>query len=192
LEGFSIPAPIQRSFTLARRNTVLPKLHDIPSEKIPYFIGRKDILEMLQETFRSSSRDNSKRVVVVLLGMGGQGKTQIALEYCGLARDNYDYILWADAYDQSSLERSFDRFASNLGGFSTGKRSRTLTTNSSDFNDPASSLRVIENSLRDRRSLLVLDNLDDPSAATDVYKFMDVFDRGDVIITRYGQSCENT
>jgi hypothetical protein len=49
----------------------------VPNRRVHGFIGREDILSKVDESLTSGSAPR----IVVLRGMGGQGKTQIALEY---------------------------------------------------------------------------------------------------------------
>jgi hypothetical protein len=52
-----------------------PPCFQIPNCRVSRFIGREDILNSIERRFEAGS-------VAVIHGMGGQGKTQIALEYC--------------------------------------------------------------------------------------------------------------
>lgn len=45
--------------------------------------------------------------VFALYGMGGVGKTKIALQYAHSARNRFDAILWASADNPIKLARSF-------------------------------------------------------------------------------------
>jgi hypothetical protein len=118
----------------------------------------------------------------VLRAMGGQGKTQIALEYCQRGRnESYDYILWANAEDQNSLENSFVEFAKALGrSQNRGKPGlqRALTEN-------LSPLEYVQESLLGLRYLFVIDNIDDPRKVGNIKTYMELGGKGDIIITRF-------
>ena len=49
-----------------------------------------------------------------LCGLGGMGKSQIALEYCYRNKDNYRYIFWIDADTEETLQNSFADMARRL------------------------------------------------------------------------------
>ena len=49
---------------------------------VPTFIGREDILEAMQQThFNDRSSGSDMPAISVLTGLGGSGKTQIALKF---------------------------------------------------------------------------------------------------------------
>ncbi|KAL7269771.1 hypothetical protein RUND412_007547 [Rhizina undulata] len=81
----------------------------LPFAKNPNFCGRRDILDRMHgilapdPNIRGSS---SSRKTVVLHGMGGIGKSQIALEYACRFSDEYTSIFWIDADDISLVKDS--------------------------------------------------------------------------------------
>ncbi|KAJ8063067.1 hypothetical protein OCU04_008309 [Sclerotinia nivalis] len=77
----------------------------VPNRRVSGFIGREDILERIEKGLSSESESR----VVVLRGLGGQGKTQIALEYCHRARkNNIRSIFWVDATSANTTKKDFD------------------------------------------------------------------------------------
>jgi len=61
--------------------------YDIPPLQVPRFVARKALLTRLEKLFEYSATTSSP-TIVVLLGMGGGGKTQLALEYCRRMKDS--------------------------------------------------------------------------------------------------------
>jgi hypothetical protein len=59
----------------------------------PGFVGREDVLRILREALLVGDR----AVVQALHGMGGVGKTQIAVEYAHRFDDEYDLVWWINA-----------------------------------------------------------------------------------------------
>ena len=55
-----------------------------------YFVGRREALNTLKSII-----DNQK--YLLLLGVGGIGKSQIAKEYAWANSEKYDFIWWVDA-----------------------------------------------------------------------------------------------
>ena len=51
---------------------------EVPNRRVSYFVGREDVLQKIETGISSDAGPQ----VFVLRGLGGQGKTQIALEYC--------------------------------------------------------------------------------------------------------------
>src|SRR4051812_18750389 len=54
------------------------------------FVDRPTIFEIINHTIETHRE-------CTLCGLGGVGKSQIALEYCYRNKDNYRYIFWIDA-----------------------------------------------------------------------------------------------
>jgi hypothetical protein len=64
----------------------------------PGFTGRDGLLEAVRETLLSGDR----AVVQALYGMGGVGKTQLAIEYAHRHAADYDAVWWVNA-EQAGL-----------------------------------------------------------------------------------------
>ena len=83
-----------------------PLYYEIPNRRVNGFIGRENILHERDEALSLSN--GSSPYFAVLQGMGGQGKTQIALEYCHRKKNNpYSATFWVDATTQDTVEGSF-------------------------------------------------------------------------------------
>ncbi len=119
----------------------LPESHNI-------FVGRERELEAIGRAF-----DNSK--IVVLHGIGGIGKTELALRYSARSRDRFDVICFGRVTDY--LESLFDSTAFlNIVGENRADRKGIE--------------RITD--LVDDRTLLVIDNLDsiDDPMIDDLYR----------------------
>jgi tetratricopeptide (TPR) repeat protein len=88
--------------------------YHVPPLKVLQFIGRAEALETIAASLRPGSEGGRK--IAVLLGMGGAGKTQIALEYCKQAwRDrDYQHIFWVDATSLESIRSSYKTIATEF------------------------------------------------------------------------------
>jgi tetratricopeptide (TPR) repeat protein/transcriptional regulator with XRE-family HTH domain len=81
--------------------------HNLPFPPNPFFTGRESELLQLQRCFEYSARIAITQPVSVS-GLGGIGKTQLALEYahrCSLHL--YRYVFWVNASNKASLEVSY-------------------------------------------------------------------------------------
>ena len=87
----------------------------VPNRRVRGFLGREDVLAKIKEAFDSENDVDPPRVFV-LRAMGGQGKTQVALEYCYRANKEKEFntILWVDATSENTLEKSFAAIAEHL------------------------------------------------------------------------------
>jgi tetratricopeptide (TPR) repeat protein len=82
----------------------------LPSAQNPYFSGRQRVLDALH----ASMHQRHDRVQIIT-GMGGVGKTQLALEYACRHTSSYPLIWWADAGDSNALQASMTSLAQQLG-----------------------------------------------------------------------------
>jgi hypothetical protein len=107
----------------------------------------------LHDYFKAARTDGNSRIAV-LLGTGGEGKTQTALKYINDHQSEYQHVIWIDGTNIHTAQQSFIDAAS-MFGFGTGGRMK-----------PEDSITEVKNILRLRGKtapwLLVLDNLDDP------------------------------
>ena len=82
------------------------RYYEVPNRKVRSFIGREDILNQIKKLFLDPEPSTH---IVVLRAMGGQGKTQIALETCRLMRETCSAIFWIDASSENSLKKDFEQ-----------------------------------------------------------------------------------
>jgi len=113
------------------------------------FVGRKQELEKIHNCL--SSRENK----LLLVGMGGIGKSQIAKTYCSRYREHYDVILWVSFND--SLEQTLiNDFSFPIQGLE-----RSDYPQDSDREYFRRKLKLLKN-ITDSRVLFVVDNFDVP------------------------------
>ena len=151
-----------------------------PSSRISHFIGRKDLLRRLDDILLSPS-PHARPNVCVLLGMGGQGKTALALEYCRRAhnRSYFKSILWIDADSLATVAQSFENLADHLA-----KRQRP-------FKDLDACLRFVKDTIEDWGApwLVVFDNFDQPGKIPDIMSYVPHSCNGAVLVTsRHAES----
>lgn len=75
-----------------------------------HFVAREDELRDIHETLSS----DGSRYTVVLHGLGGIGKTQLAVAYTKRHKDNYSAIFWLNLKDEDSLKQSFAMVAKQI------------------------------------------------------------------------------
>ncbi len=76
-------------------------IFSLPFPRNKFFIGRDDILKDIHKNFKAG------KMVQALSGIGGVGKTQIALEYAYRYQNNYQVVLWGNAHSRGSLVSDF-------------------------------------------------------------------------------------
>ena len=111
--------------------------------------------------------------IAVLQGMGGQGKSQIALEYCHRKRDIlYSAIFWIDATTEDSVKGSFQAISEQI---------KKPTDVLPDIQARVDFVLQIFHSWP-AQWLLVLDNYDNPSDFPNVADFIPQSNLGAILL----------
>jgi len=85
---------------------------NVPYNRNVHFTGRDDELADLQ---RSLASPEAARRVQVICGLGGVGKTQLALEYVYRAKDHYKIVWWINADEPATLALGYAKLATKIG-----------------------------------------------------------------------------
>ncbi|KKF92089.1 Patatin [Ceratocystis platani] len=142
-------------FPLVPENPVRPDESDgfVPVYHIPFhenhrFVGRQDILSKLDDQLFTRTGFQQ----VALVGLGGMGKTQVALKFAYTVKNKYaDYsVFWLTAASMDGFRNSCKELAAALG------------IDASDDEDPRILVKNYLDATICGKWLLVLDNLDDP------------------------------
>ena len=147
---------------------------DVPNKLTGQFVERVHLLGELERLALKPQKSPHARITTIL-GMGGQGKTQLVLKYCHLARAKglYKGLFWVNAYSRTTTVSSFERIADLLDPTSKGLRTAD------------DKIHFVQEHLSNWSSdwLLVFDNLDQPSLFADMNAFIPPSANGSVIIT---------
>lgn len=87
-------------------------IHEIPFQENRNFSGRKDIVNSIHEEF--STAQNTVPIYAVS-GMGGIGKTQIAIHYSYEFAKDYDLVYWIRSETDASLTADYEALTQTLG-----------------------------------------------------------------------------
>lgn len=132
------------------------------------FTGREQLLDTLQTTLESDSEIKSIRTQA-LVGLGGVGKTQIALEYAYRHIEDYNIIWWIRSEKLDDLATDYAELASQL------------ELPEKDYVDQKLKIEAIKRWLEDNAGwLLIFDNAQDPP---DLERYLPIRGSGRVIIT---------
>ncbi|MFL5652760.1 MAG: tetratricopeptide repeat protein, partial [Ktedonobacteraceae bacterium] len=133
----------------------LPKIWQVPYARNPFFTGREHALEHLhaqlqQKTTAAIGQTQS------ISGLGGIGKTQLAVEYAYRYLEEYQCVLWAHAQSVETLNSSFTEIA------------RLLKLPEKDEQEQAITMQAVTHWLQRQQGwLLILDNADSPALLPD-------------------------
>ena len=83
----------------------LPRFN-VPHRRNHNFTGRGEILEQLRERLGSGEAAALVQAQAIA-GLGGVGKTQIAIEYAYRHRDDYEVVWWVRAGEPASLAQDY-------------------------------------------------------------------------------------
>ncbi|KAI1764224.1 hypothetical protein GGR53DRAFT_466493 [Hypoxylon sp. FL1150] len=147
-------------------------VYRVSRHEVRHFVERPLVLDEIDRLLHDT--DARQPRTVILQGMGGQGKTQLALRYCANVRSRniHDCIFWIDASTRASTIRGLEEVSEELNDSDQALLDsdariafvrRKLATNSSKW-------------------LLVFDNYDD-SAAFDLRDYIPSGISGHVLIT---------
>ena len=79
----------------------------------PLFTGREDLLNLLHDRL-ITTKSTALTQPQAIHGLGGVGKTQIAIEYTHIYRENYRAIFWVRAATRETLTLDFVEIAQEL------------------------------------------------------------------------------
>ena len=141
----SVPPTVPRLI-----NILAASIHNLPFHENPYFVGRHGELEALEQKLFGQPR----HPCVAIVGLGGIGKTQVALSFAHWVRRSRPEfsLFWVSAVSTGTIEKSFEDIGDMLGLIvrpEDRKSARTLVCRR--LSSPAAG-----------SWLLVVDNADDP------------------------------
>jgi tetratricopeptide (TPR) repeat protein/transcriptional regulator with XRE-family HTH domain len=132
------------------------EIWNVPYPRNPFFIGREELLHSLH-TQLNQEHTTALTQSLAISGLGGIGKTQLALEYAYQYRQTYCYVFWTSAATQESLLEGVFAIADLL-----------QLPERSDH-DQNKVLQAVEKWFAThQRWLWILDNADDPALVYDI------------------------
>jgi hypothetical protein len=150
------------------------------------FVGREKELQEMHKVLH----DHNTRSIVVLQGLGGIGKTQLAIEYTRRHTRKYSAIFWLDAIDEDSLSLSFQGVARQILKDHPSAAELARIDFDGDLTQVVRAVVAWLDLRENRQWLLIYDNFDNPKIhnnsdilALDIHRFLPTSDHGSIIIT---------
>lgn len=137
------------------------------------FIGRTAEIDSMRQVLQPGSPSTEQRQLV-LGGMGGIGKTQLAIAYARRYKASYTSVFWLNATSELTLKASFRLLAGRI------VRPQELET----LDDEQALARALAwlSYARNTQWLLLFDNYDDPDQF-DISKYCPYVGHGSIVIT---------
>lgn len=161
------------------------KLNILPFTETGKFVAREKELSNMHELLHS----HRNRTSVVLHGLGGIGKTQLAIEYIRRHKEKYTAVFWVNANDQESLKLSFRDVAQQVLKYHPST-SLLASIDLDDLNHVVYAVKAWLDLQKNTHWLIIYDNYDNPKisgnpdhAAVDIRQFLPQSDQGSIIIT---------
>ena len=163
--------PASRSMTEKPRFPgALPPVWNVPFNRNPNFTGRRSLLTDLHDALNSGQYAALTQAIV---GLGGVGKTQLALEYVYSYIDDYEIVWWLRSEEPSTLAADYVGLAGAL---------KLPERKLADQNIVADAVRQKLGQLEDW--LLIFDNAGKPES---IDAYLPQGGKGHVIITSRNQ-----
>ncbi|HLG62436.1 MAG TPA: tetratricopeptide repeat protein [Ktedonosporobacter sp.] len=145
-------------------------LWHVPFRRNSYFTGRESVLEQIHALLKHvQTGDSCSPHIVSLSGLGGIGKTQIAVEYAYRYSSTYQAVLWIQANSRNVLNSSVTMLSS------------LLELPERDAQDQNCALEAVKRWLSTTTNwLLIMDDVDDPKR---VYDILPATGNGAVLLT---------
>jgi hypothetical protein len=156
------------------------------------FIARDAEMQELERLLLNPQSTTCRRNVTVLHGLGGIGKTQLAVEFWRKHKGWFSAVFWLDGSSQASLKQSFTSMVQSLPGDELTADGERMINSSTVATDVDLAVRECVRWLSlpsNQRWLLIIDNVDrdhrDPHdlQAYDVKEYFPHADHGSILIT---------
>lgn len=155
------------------------------------FVARDAEMDQLKQELLPTLTNKIRRKVFVLHGLGGVGKTQLAVEYARQHQTSYSAVFWIDGSTKERIKQSIADLASRLPQDQVSETTKSYSHEaSSDVDEVVNEVLKWLSQPLNHQWLLIFDNVDrefsalsgDPEAF-DVKTFFPGADQGSVLIT---------
>ncbi|MBO0780190.1 MAG: helix-turn-helix transcriptional regulator [Ktedonobacteraceae bacterium] len=168
-----VPAPPVDSDDFAASPEPATPLWSVPFLRNPFFIGRDDVLAQVH-AYLFPPQPTTHARSLALHGLGGVGKTQLAVEYAYRFADTYRALFWIDAETVESIQASVLQVA------------EVLALPEWQQADQARMIAAVQRWLATHPDwLMIWDNVDDPAP---LIRFFPPCRHGAVLITTQHQT----
>ncbi|OIW32077.1 hypothetical protein CONLIGDRAFT_251504 [Coniochaeta ligniaria NRRL 30616] len=126
--------------------------------EVDNFVAREEELTQLHDIL-GKGRD---RRTAIIHGLGGMGKTQLAVAYAKRHRDDYSAVFWLNSRDETSLKQGFVRVAERILREHPSLIYIKNAVESHDLDRTAQAVKQWLDDPKNNRWLVICDNYDHP------------------------------
>ncbi|KAJ6120164.1 protein kinase subdomain-containing protein [Penicillium sp. IBT 18751x] len=152
------------------------------------FLGRQGELEQLWQSLQPTKSDLRK--VAIIHGLGGMGKTQLAIRFARIHKNDFTAIFWLSGKDRATLMQSLSSILPRL----PGQSQTTDTINNEEIEQRSRTVLQWLASEGNSRWLIIFDNIDQYSPVNsaigrpyNIKEFFPGADHGSILITSRNQ-----
>jgi DNA-binding XRE family transcriptional regulator len=140
---------------------------NVPYQRNPYFVGRETVLQSLRQTLIPGAKTTT--LTQSISGLGGIGKTQVAIEYAHHYGEYYEAVLWIQADSLEVATAAWLQLATQVLGLP-------------EQQEAEQQIAEVKRWLQKRHGwLLILDNVENPQGILST--FVPSKHQGSVLIT---------
>lgn len=142
-----------------------------------------------------STEQTKRKKICLLYGIGGVGKTQLAVEFARKYRENFSAVFWIAGSTKVKLRLSIDSLVEKLPQHQISERARSIVrSNEQDFDAIVPDVLNWFKKPSNNKWLLIFDNVDrdlpnDPEGF-DIVKYIPSADHGSILITSQSRDME--
>ncbi len=160
--------------SIAISSPFLPIVWNIPYPPNPFFTGRSEILKRIESQLQQAGQATALSQPQAISGLGGIGKTQIAIEFAYRHRHEYQFVFWVLADTREALVSGYIAVAGLLNLPEKDAEAQEIT------------IGAVRHWLQTHEVwLLILDNADE---LTIVREFIPAIFGGHILLTTRAQS----
>ena len=150
------------------------------------FVARQEELAAIHETLGGGT----SRRAVTLYGLGGIGKTQLAIAYAKAHGSDYSAVLWLNIKDEDSVKQSYARIARRILREHPSASQLVSITDESQLDEIVTAVKRWLEHAKNTRWLMLFDNYDNPKVpgnagpgVVNIQQFLPEAYHGSVIVT---------
>ncbi|KAM0267930.1 hypothetical protein ACHAPA_005528 [Fusarium lateritium] len=182
--------------SITKKKTVLLPCHMLGQSRNRGFFGQKSILEQIADALKPKeltdvsqsgydSGEEQPLMAFALCGIGGLGKTEIAVEFVHSHKSDFDAIFWVNSASTEKLYECYRKMAVQLGLYDEASAVKEdpdsiRETVKAWLSNPVRTLGAEQDSGSMAKWLLVFDNADDPDILSE---FWPLNGPGSILIT---------